>query len=115
MQKLYRQLEQMDAEKVDPFFICALLHQGIIAIHPLADGNGRLARLGRHCLKRLSIISAIMLHPRGEKSAEIAYDLAAAKADVARFADYLRWRYISHIQDERVIVSRNCYGNRASR
>jgi hypothetical protein len=97
IQALEAKVADMHQNNIDPFIIGAFLHQAIIGIHPLIDENGRTARRQvDRLLDSYKLKPVFNAHQRGVNSAaEIEYDQAAASYGVARFADYLRWRYVS--------------------
>ena len=45
MENFMSRFREMEAEKVHPVLIAAYLHEVLVRIHPLTDGNGRTSRL----------------------------------------------------------------------
>jgi Fic family protein len=94
MHRLVEELTSLAFKKAHPILQAAFAHYGIVAIHPFADGNGRVARAiaSSYLFRSVSVPFLVF---SDQRAGYIAAVRAADSGQLQAFADYAATRTIA--------------------
>ncbi len=111
MQKIVEATRSAEFEDAHPAAQAAYVHHSITAVHPFADGNGRVARAVASIYYFRSISLPLVIFG-GQRQGYLASIRAADRGDVQRFVEYIAHRGTDLME---IVTNRMRSGSRDSK